>query len=134
MKIDFMQQLNRKINSMGLFSRSVIGTWNEEDAISITAIPDSEETVYFDGTRDKNYTIQVTARSQNQQECLDSLTRIYQELEGLDALPSENNSYTFQSIRTSSFPALVLYDEQGFFIFELSITAKITIYKGVSIL
>lgn len=57
MKADFMQQLNRRINSLNLFSRSVIGVLNDEDSIVITSIPGADETVYFDGTRDKNYNI-----------------------------------------------------------------------------
>ncbi|WP_379546034.1 phage tail terminator protein [Oceanobacillus sojae] len=134
MKADFMQQLNRRINSMNLFSRSVIGVMNDEDSIAITSIPGADETIYFDGTRDKNYNIQVSAKSKDRQECLESLTMIYKELESLDNLPSENDSYKFQSININDFPALVLYDEQGFFIYELSITAKITIHKGVKIL
>ncbi|GGP07907.1 phage tail terminator protein [Oceanobacillus neutriphilus] len=134
MKADFMQQLNRRINSLNLFSRSVIGVIDDECSIAITSIPGADETVYFDGTRDKNFNIQVTAKSKDRQECLESLTSIYKELEGLDDLPSENDSYKFQSIHIKDFPALVLYDEQGFFIYELSITAKITIKKGVNIL
>lgn len=103
MKADFMQQLNRQINSLDLFSRSVIGVSNDEDFIAITSIPSADETVYFDGTRDKNYNVQVTAKSKDRQECLESLTRIYKGLESLDDLPSENNSYKFQSININDF-------------------------------
>ena len=65
--------------------------------------------------------------------CFNALTYIYQTLENLEDLPSENGSYDFQKVTTTSLPSLLEQDEQGYFIYVLSIQAKITIYKGVEL-
>lgn len=131
MTLDFMVQLNKKINSLGLPTKSRIGLLDATESISIMAMPGGNETVYFDGIRDKDYQIQVNAKSKNQMNCFSWLTSIYQTLENLTELQSGNGSFDFQSISTASLPNLVGQDEQGYFIWALSISAKITIYEGV---
>jgi hypothetical protein len=133
MELDFMDQLNKKINSMNLFASSRIGLLGADESISIMAMPGGEETAFFDGTRDKSYNVQVNAKSKNQLNCFNALTKIYQTLENLDDLPSENGSYDFQGITTQSLPSLLERDEQGYWVYVLSISAKITIYKGVEV-
>lgn len=127
-----MIKLNQKINSLSLYAPCVIGVLGESESLSIMAMPGGEETVYFDGVRDKDYQVQVNAKSRNQLNCFNALTTIYQILENLSDLPSDNGSYDFQRITTQSLPSLVMQDEDGFFIYQLSISAKITIYEGVS--
>lgn len=130
-ELDFMNRLNDKVNSLDLFARSRIGLLDSNESLSVMAMPGGAETVYFDGTRDKDYQVQVNAKSKNQLHCFDSLTKIYQTLENLTDLPSQNGTYEFQGISVPSLPNFVIYDEQGFFIYALSLSAKITIYKGV---
>lgn len=132
MELDFMMKLNQKINSLGLFAHSSIGLLAADESLSIMAMPGGAETVFMDGVRDKDYQVQVNAKSQDQMNCFNALTEIYQTLENLDSLPSGNGSYDFEKIETKSLPSLVTQDEQGFFVYALSISAKITIYKGVA--
>lgn len=131
MELDFMIQLNNKINSLGLYASCSIGLLDDGESISIMAMPGGDEVVYFDGIRDKNYQVQINAKSKNQLNCINALTHIYRTLENLDDLPSENGSYEFQKITTQSLPSLLEQDEQGFFIYVMSINARITIYEGV---
>jgi len=133
MELDFLEKLNQKINSLNLYARSTIGSLGPSESLSITAMPGGEETVFFDGTRDKNCNVQVNAKSKNQLNCYNALTKIYQTLENLDDLPSGNGSYDFQGVVSQSLPSLLQQDEQGYFIFVLSISIKITIYEGVLI-
>lgn len=126
-----MTKLNQKINSLSLYARSSIGLLGPDESLSIMAMPGGAETVYMDGTRDKDYQVQINAKSKNQMNCFNALTYIYSTLENLSDLPSGNGSYEFQSIETKSFPSLLEQDEQGYFIYVLSISAKITIYQGV---
>lgn len=128
-----MMKLNQKINSMNLYARSTIGLLGPNESLSIMAMPGGVETVFFDGTRDKDYQVQVNAKSKNQMNCFNALTQIYQTLENLEELPSDNGSYEFESINTQSLPSLLEQDEQGFFVYVLSLSAKITIYKGVEV-
>lgn len=131
MELDFMLKLNQKINSFNLYARSSIGLLGVSESLSIMAMPGGAETVFMDGVRDKDYQVQVNAKSMDQMNCFNALTAIYQTLENLDALPSGNGSYDFEKIETKSLPSLVTQDEQGFFVYALSISAKITIYRGV---
>lgn len=124
-----MDKLNEHINTLNLFARSRIGLLGTDDSISVMAMPGGDETVFFDGVRDKNYQVQVNAKSKNQNNCFDALTVIYQDLERLEELDSENGSFDFQKIETKSLPNLVGQDEQGFFIWVLNISCKITIYN-----
>ena len=132
-ELDFIWRLNDYINTLDLFARSNVGILETEDSLSVMAMPGGEETVYFDGTRDKNLNIQINAKSINQLNCIDSLAKIARVLENLpeNAIQSENDSFYFESISVTSPVSIVAKDEQGFFIYALSISAKITIYKGV---
>lgn len=131
-ELDLLARLNQTINGLDLYAHSGIGLLGTGDSLSVMAMPGGEETVYFDGSRDKDYQVQINAKSKDQQACYNALTAIYQTMENLDDLPSRNGSYDFQSIETRSLPSLVQQDEQGFYVFALSISAKITIYEGVT--
>lgn len=134
-ELDFIWRLNDYINTLDLFARSNVGILETEDSLSVMAMPGGEETVYFDGTRDKNLNIQINAKSENQLSCIDALSKIARVLENLeeDAIKSHNETFYFESISVTSPVSIVAQDEQGFFIYALSISAKITIHKGVEI-
>ena len=132
-ELDFIWRLNDYINTLDLFAWSNVGLLEETESLSVMAMPGGEETVYFDGTRDKHLNIQINVKSRNQLNCIDSLAKIARVLENLpeNAIESENGSFYFESISITSPVSIVAQDEQGFFIYALSISAKITIYKGV---
>lgn len=127
-----MDKLNQKINSFELYAKSRIGLLGADESLSIMAMPGGAEVEYMDGIRDKDYQIQVNAKSRNQLNCFNALTTIYQKLENLTDLESDNGSFDFQRFTTTSLPSLVMMDDQGFFIYQLSLSAKITIYEGVA--
>jgi hypothetical protein len=129
----FPAAIEQKINSLNLFATSTIGLLGPNESLSIMAMPGGNETVFLDGTRDKDFNVQINAKSRSQMNCFNALTTIYQTLENLDDLPSENGSYEFQRIITTSPPSILMQDEQGFFVYVLSIQAKITVYKGVEV-
>ncbi|MGE8004043.1 phage tail terminator protein [Lysinibacillus sp. NPDC093216] len=131
-ELDFLVQLNRYINKQNFFAKSVIGVLGKEESLSIMAMPGGAEKVFFDGTRDKDYQVQINAKSRKQDDCINTLSTLFQKLESLTELPSDNNSYDFQQIVVTSLPSLVMIEESGgYFIYELSISATITIHKGV---
>ena len=132
-ELDFIWRLNDYINTLDLFARSNVGILKADDSLSVMAMPGGEETVYFDGTRDKNLNIQINAKSRNQLNCIDSLAKIARVLENLpeNAIQSENDSFYFESISVTSPVSVVGQDEQGFFIYALSVSAKIHINEGV---
>ena len=132
-ELDFIWRLNDHINTLDLFAWSNVGLLEESESLSVMAMPGGEETIYFDGTRDKHLNVQINAKSMNQLNCIDALSKVARVLENLpeNAIESENGSFYFESISITSPVSIVAQDEQGFFIYALSISAKITIYKGV---
>ena len=134
-ELDFIWRLNDYINTLDLFAQSNVGILDAGDSLSVMAMPGGEEIVYFDGTRDKHLNIQINAKSKNQLSCIDALSKIARILENLeeDAVKSENDSFYFDLINIISPVSIVAHDEQGYFIYALSISAKITIYQGVEI-
>ena len=134
-ELDFIWRLNDYINTLELFAWSNVGLLEESESLSVMAMPGGEETIYFDSTRDKNLNVQINAKSKNQMNCIESLSKIARVLENLpeNAIQSENDSFYFESISITSPVSIVGQDERGFFIYALSISAKIHINKGVDI-
>lgn len=132
-ELDFIWRLNAKINSLDLFTHSDVGVLDTENSISLMAMSGGNEDVFMDGTKDKEYQMQVNAKSKNQLYCVESLSHIATELERLEPndIVSMNGSFAFESISILSPLTLVAQDENEYFIYALSISGKITIYKGV---
>lgn len=132
-RLDFLDRLTEHINSLGLFARCKVGIVDDGDGISINMMPGGQEVVFMDGERDKSQNMQIVAKSKNHQQCIDTLTKVYRQLENLTDLTSINNSFEFKDIDTTSYPSLILHDENGNFIYEITINTNITIYEGVEI-
>ena len=138
MVLDFLLKLNQYINAQKLASStlnkpltSVIGLLLADESMSIMAMPGGAETVYMDGSRDKAYQVQINIKSKRQDVAMNALNAIAKKLENLELLPSGNGSYDFQQIKVTSNPSFLQQDEQGFFVWVLSISAELTISKGV---
>lgn len=138
MELDFLLKLNQYINAQKLAGsttnaplKSQIGLLLATESMSIMAMPGGAETVFWDGTRDKAYQVQINVKSKRHDVCMNALNVIAKKLENLTELPSSNGSYEYQQINITSNPSFVTNDEQGFFIWALSISATLTIFKGV---
>lgn len=137
MNLDFLLKLNQYINAQKLAGStnkaltSVIGLLGADETMSIMAMPGGAQKVYMDGSRDKAYQVQINVKSKHQDVAMNTLNIIAKKLENLTALPSSNDSYDFQQINITSNPSFLQQDEKGFFIWVLSISAEITIEKGV---
>lgn len=129
-ELDFIWRLNDYINTLDLYAWSDVGMLSDTDSISLMAMPGGEETVFHDGARDKDYQMQVNAKSENQLNCIDALSKIARKLEKLEegAISSDNNTFDFESIKVTSFVSIIGQNEQGYFIYQVSLSAKITIY------
>lgn len=128
MNLDFIVQLNKYINTFGLYAKSYVGLLQETDSISVMAMPGGTEEVFMNGARDKAYQVQINAKSKRQDECVGALNAIFTTLELTSDIPSANGSYDFENIEIVSLPSLITQDEQGYFIWQLSISCNITIY------
>lgn len=138
MELDFLLKLNQYINWQRLTGSALnkpltsqIGLLGVDESMSITAMPGGAQTVFMNGDREKAYQVQINVKSKRQDICMNALNVLSKKLENLMDLPSSNNSYEFQEIVITSFPSFLHQDEQGFFIWVLSISAELTIFKGV---
>ena len=133
-ELDFIWRLNDYINTLDLFAWSNVGVLGTDESLSVMAMPGGEETVYYDGVRDKHLNVQINVKSRNQLNCIEALSQIARVLENLeeDEIQSHNDTFDFESITITSPVSIVGQDEQGYFIYALSISAKITIYERVS--
>lgn len=133
-ELDFIWRLNDYLNTLDLFAWSDVGGLDSQESLSLLAQPGGNEKVYMNGVRDKDYQMQINAKSKNQFNCVESLSKIAKKLENLqeNMIKSDNGTFDFESIKILSPLSIVGQDEQGFFIYALSISAKITIYKGAA--
>ena len=94
------------------------------------AMPGGIKTTYYDGTRDQDYNVQISAKSIKQQDALGALNEIMMDLIALGVLTSTNLSFEFNRFVIENPPSFVTQLETGEFIYELSATAKLTIFEG----
>lgn len=130
MNLDFLWRLNAHINTLGLFAASHVGNLDITDSISVLAVPGGISQTYYDGTRDQDYNVQISAKSDDQNVCVGALNSIMDNLILLSTLNSNNGSFEFNRFVIENPPTFVTQLETGEFIYELSCTAKITIFRG----
>ena len=130
MQLDFLWRLQEQIENLDLKSPSYIGVLDIDDSVSILATPGGISNLFYDGTKDQQYNIQFSAKSKNQETCLFDLSDIYDYLYSLQPITSNNGSFEFQGFTGITLPTFVVQDEQGWFIYQMSATANLTIYKG----
>lgn len=131
-EFDLIPQLNSYINSLGLGIRSTIGILDDGDSMAIAPLPANNDTVYMDGSRDREQNIQVLIKHSNGAVVFELMHKLERELSKLMDLPSGNDTYTFNEIYTVSTPNLVGADETKRFIYDLTIVASVHIFKGVT--
>jgi len=130
MNLDFLLVLRNYIESLGLYAKSYIGNLEYDESISIQALPGGIKRLFYDGTRDQTYNVQIAAKSKNQLNCLNSLDTVLGSLTTITDLSSMNGSYQFVDINIESPPTIVGQDEKGYFIYQLSCTVRMLIKKG----
>lgn len=129
---DFLKQLNQYMSKIVPTDYKItIGPPLATKSVAIIPSLGGSESVYMDGTRDKEYQIQIDIKAPlNEQLKAINIADSLLSLELLDDLPSTNNSYEFYGITVTSLPSLLAADEQYYF-YSLSISAKLLIYRGV---
>lgn len=130
-QLDMLTQLNAYINKQAPFAPSNVGQLQEGESVAVIALPQGIEITYFNGMQDKQQHIQIKAKSKQQENSMGFLNELLLKLEGLENLPSANDSYQFQQIKSIGMPSLVTVCENGYFIYQAFINMTITIGKGV---
>lgn len=136
-ELDFLLKLNQYINSLSLPGSnsnrlvSKIGLLQTTESLAVSASPGGAQEVFYDGSRDKEYQVQISCKSLRQDVCMNALNNLSTKLENLVNLDSGNDSYEFQGITITSLPSLLGEDDKNYFIWVVSISAQLHIKKGV---
>jgi len=111
-----------------------MGYLSDGESFVIYPIPGSRvANEFYDGTKERELNYDIAMQSKDQQALQAALWIVQDDLETLKELPSQNDSYDFNEIVIVDKPFINQIDEQGWFVFMLSITIKIITHKRESV-
>ena len=129
--IDLKQQICNFVNSLDGNFHCKFGALLAKDSIVLNEVAGGQTTrVYMDDIKDMRLNYEFACKSKDIQKIELVLNKIAISVDNLNDLPSENNSYEFDSIKTTSMPFPSAKDESGYFIYRLLIQAEITTIKN----
>lgn len=133
MRLDLIEALQDYLNSQNLFSNTVIGTLlKENESISVFPLPSSDQPQrFYDGSKDATYYYQINLKSNSQETLINASYNLDNSLIELSSLTSINGSFDFLDSRITSQPSLVAEEEQGYYIYSLTVAIDIHIRRGV---
>lgn len=127
---DFQIVLCNYVNTLNLGLKARIDYFNEKDDLVINLISGGRvEQLYMDNSQEISLPYEIAVKSKDNQRANAIIWTIHSYLSQFGIqLPSLNNSYQFLEMEIAK-PSVSGQDEQGFFIYTLTITAKLEI-KG----
>lgn len=127
---DFQIVLCNYVNTLSLGLKARIDYFNEKDDLVINLISGGRvEQLYMDGSQEISLPYEIAVKSKDNQRANAIIWTIHSYLSQFGIqLPSLNNSYQFLEMEIAK-PSVSGQDEQGFFIYTLTLTAKLEI-KG----
>lgn len=127
---DFQVVLCNYVNTLNLGLKARIDYFNEKDDLVINLISGGRvEQLFMDGSQEISLPYEIAVKSKDNQRANAIIWTIHSYLSQFGIqLPSLNNSYQFLEMEIAK-PSINGQDEQGFFIYTLTITAKLEI-KG----
>lgn len=131
--MDFIERLNNSVNSIkDLPVKCVLGYLKPTESLVLYPLPGGKvEQAFFDGIKDQTLNYEFAMKSNDQGRIQKSLWVIQNYLEELELLESADGSFEFREIEITNKPYINSEDEQGFYIFQIDITASITTFpKG----
>lgn len=129
--MDFIERLAERVNQIPQLPVTCrIGYYDTTESLAVYPLPGSRVIrTYFDGMKDQNLNYEFAMKSKSQMKIGETLWKIQNELEKLEELTSNDNSFEFDEIIITGKPFISEADEQGWFVFLLSIQAQITTLK-----
>lgn len=127
---DFQVVLCNYVNTLNLGLKARIDYFNERDDLVINLISGGRvEQLFMDGSQEISLPYEIAVKSKDNQRANAIIWTIHSYLSQFNIqLPSLNNSYQFLEMEIAK-PSINGQDEQGFFIYTLTLTAKLEI-KG----
>jgi len=129
MTLDFTTQLHSFVEGLNLSMPALVGSLEGEDTISLYPLPGgSVIRKFYNKIEDKRLNYEFGIKTKRQVEAMEILDTIGHALADVEDIPSSNGSYDFREIQVSSEPFLVNADTEGFFYYQLTISAELTTY------
>lgn len=127
---DFQIVLCNYVNTLNLGLKARIDYFNEKDDLVINLISGGRvKQLFMDGSQEISLPYEIAVKSKDNQRANAIIWTIHSYLSQFGIqLPSQNNSYQFLEMEIAK-PSVSGQDEQGFFIYTLTLTAKLEI-KG----
>lgn len=127
---DFQIVLCNYVNTLNLGLKARIDYFNEKDDLVINLISGGRvEQLFMDGSQEISLPYEIAVKSKDNQRANAIIWTIHSYLSQFGIqLPSLNDSYQFLEMEVAK-PSINGQDEQGFFIYTLTLTAKLEI-KG----
>ncbi|PKG30854.1 phage tail terminator protein [Cytobacillus horneckiae] len=129
--MDFIERLTDRINQIpNLPLTCKKGYIGAEESFVVYPLPGSQVIRKFmDGVSDQQLNYEIAMKSKSQAKIHQSLWLVQDELEKLDELNSNNNSFEFQELLITNKPFINQLDDQGWFVFLLDIQATVTVFN-----
>lgn len=127
--MDFLERLVDKINENNLPINCNIGYLEKEQSFVIYPMAGSRIIAeFYDGIKDKALNYQFAFKSKDQKLTNETLWKVHEIVDGIEIIESEDNSFKFDEIQIIDTPFINQFDETGYFVFLLTIQAKITTF------
>lgn len=126
-ELDFIDRLADFIDGYSFPYKLKVGSLDEDESMAIMTLPGGDEVIYFDGVRDKTINIAIDIKTKSTIQAYQSLNVLFQLLESLVDLPSQNDSYDFNGITTTNAPNKIGQDEH-YELWECTFAFDLTIY------
>lgn len=129
--MDFMERLTERVNQIpNLPTPCRMGYLGAEESFVVFPLPGSRVVRRFmDGTSEQQLNYEFAMKSKSQSKIHATLWMVQNELEALEGLVSQDDSFEFEELIITNKPFINQADEQGWFVFLLDIQAKITVFK-----
>lgn len=129
--MDFMERLCEKVNQIpNLPTPCRMGYLGAEESFVVFPLPGSRVVRRFmDGTSEQALNFEFAMKSKSQSKIHATLWMVQNELEALEGLVSQDDSFEFEELIITNKPFISQADEQGWYVFLLDVKANITVFK-----
>lgn len=129
--MDFMERLTERVNRINdLPVTCQMGYLGAEESFVVYPLPGSNVVQEFmNGDTDQQLNYEFAMKSKLQSTISRTLWDVQNELEQLNELKSNDNSFKFEELTITNKPFINQIDDQGWFVFLLDVQAKITVFK-----
>lgn len=116
-------ELKNKMNGFSSLPEISVDVLPVDDiAVSFQYAPSLEPTRYYDRTKQQDTNILIKLKHPQQYECVNAALDLFEYIESLDNLQSENDSFEYISAITYTTPTLIDVTSEGNYIYSGMIT------------